>query len=120
MYEVRSPDPLDEWQSGTSGSVHWPAIEPVWEKVKEELEEVRTAPDPEARAGELGDLLFAVVNLARWYKTDAETALRTTSIRFKKRFSYIEHRGREMGKALSELSFSEMDHLWEEAKLQER
>jgi tetrapyrrole methylase family protein / MazG family protein len=94
----------------------WPTIEPVWDKVMEELEEVRTAPDPDARAGELGDLLFAVVNLARWYKVDAETTLRLTNTRFRSRFSHIEKRARELGKTLPEMSLAEMDALWEEAK----
>jgi tetrapyrrole methylase family protein/MazG family protein len=94
----------------------WPTIEPVWDKVLEELEEVRSAPDPDARAGELGDLLFAVVNLARWYKVDAETVLRLTNTRFRSRFSYIERRAREIGKNLPEMTLAEMDKLWEEAK----
>jgi tetrapyrrole methylase family protein/MazG family protein len=94
----------------------WPTIDPVWDKVMEELEEVRTAPDPAARADELGDLLFAVVNLVRWYKADAETVLRLTNARFRSRFSHIEKRSREMGKNLSEMTLSEMDKLWEEAK----
>ena len=94
----------------------WPEISPVWDKVAEELEEVRTAPDSQAQAGELGDLLFAVVNLARWYKVDAETALRETNTRFRKRFSHIEKRAREQGKDVTKMTLPEMDALWEEAK----
>ncbi len=94
----------------------WPTIGPVWDKVMEELEEVRTAPDPAARAGELGDLLFAVVNLARWYHADAETILRLTNARFRSRFSHIEKRAGELGRNLSEMTLAEMDSLWDEAK----
>jgi tetrapyrrole methylase family protein / MazG family protein len=94
----------------------WDSIEPVWGKLMEELEEVRQAGTPETRSAELGDLLFAMVNLVRWYKADAETLLRATSQRFRTRFSYVEKRAREQGVILSEMSLAEMDSLWEEAK----
>lgn len=94
----------------------WKELAPVLAKVQEELEEVRTAPDDASRAKELGDLLFAVVNVVRWYKVDAETALRETTFRFRRRFSHIEKRAREQNRAVSDLSFEEMDNLWEEAK----
>ncbi|MDT8897697.1 nucleoside triphosphate pyrophosphohydrolase [Thermanaerothrix sp. 4228-RoL] len=98
----------------------WPEIAPVWEKVREELQEVLTAPDERAREKELGDLLFAVVNLARWYKVDAESALRATNQRFRQRFAHIEQRAREMGRVLGEMTLAEMDALWEEAKHNEK
>lgn len=98
----------------------WPEIAPVWEKVREELQEVLTAPDERAREKELGDLLFAVVNLARWYKVDAESALRATNQRFRQRFAHIEQRAREMGRVLGEMTLAEMDALWEEAKHKEK
>jgi tetrapyrrole methylase family protein/MazG family protein len=98
----------------------WPEIAPVWEKVREELQEVLTAPDEHAREKELGDLLFAVVNLARWYKVDAESALRATNQRFRQRFAHIEQRAREMGRVLGEMTLAEMDALWEEAKHNEK
>jgi tetrapyrrole methylase family protein/MazG family protein len=94
----------------------WDSIDPVWGKVMEELDEVRQASTPAERSAELGDLLFAVVNLARWYKADSETLLRATSQRFRTRFSYIEKRAREQGTAVSEMNLAEMDRLWEEAK----
>ncbi|HEY9086771.1 MAG TPA: nucleoside triphosphate pyrophosphohydrolase [Anaerolineaceae bacterium] len=94
----------------------WSEIGPVRAKIFEELEEVETAPDEQARAGELGDLLFAVVNLVRWYKVDAETALRETSNRFRRRFEYIERTARSQGRALNEMTLAEMDVLWEQAK----
>lgn len=94
----------------------WSEIGPVRAKILEELEEVETAPDAAARAGELGDLLFAVVNLVRWYKVDAETALRETSNRFRRRFAYIERSAKSQGRVLSEMTLAEMDVLWEQAK----
>jgi tetrapyrrole methylase family protein/MazG family protein len=97
----------------------WPEVAPVWEKVREELEEVRMAEGDDEREKELGDLLFAVVNLARWYKVDAESALRATNLRFRQRFAYIEKRAREQKRSLDQMSLAEMDELWEEAKGQE-
>ena len=97
----------------------WDTIDPVWDKVREELEEVVQAGNAEERASELGDLLFAVVNLARWYQVDSESALTATNRRFRNRFSYIEKRAREKGTPLSELSLAEMDVWWEEAKKKE-
>ncbi len=94
----------------------WPTIDPVWAKVAEEIGEVREAKDPEARADELGDLLFAVVNLVRWHRVDSETVLRSSSQRFRTRFSYLEKRARQSGASLSEMSLAEMDRWWEEAK----
>jgi len=94
----------------------WQEISPVVEKILEELEEVKNAADEEERTKELGDLLFAVVNLIRWYKTDAETALRLTNQKFRQRFAYIEAEAKRTGKALSEMTLAEMDALWEAAK----
>ncbi len=94
----------------------WPEITPVWDKVMEELEEVRTAPDEPSRASELGDLLFAVVNLARWYKADSETILRETNNRFRDRFGFIEQHARDAGRNLADMTLAEMDQLWEQAK----
>ncbi len=93
----------------------WETIDPVVAKVREELEEVLSAPE-EKREGELGDLLFAVVNLARWYKVDPENALRQTNRRFRQRFAHIEKRAREAGRSLIEMTLAEMDAWWDEAK----
>ncbi len=65
----------------------WPDIQGVLDKMKEELEEVHAAEDEAHRSMEVGDLIFAVVNLARWYKVDAESALREANARFRKRFA---------------------------------
>ena len=94
----------------------WDNIEPVRQKVLEELGEIADAPDAEHRAMEVGDLLFAVVNLARWYHVDAETVLRETSQRFRRRFQYIEQQARKSGRALNTMTLAEMDLWWEEAK----
>ena len=97
----------------------WPSIEGVWAKVKEELKELVEAlahSDPEKMQEELGDLLFAVVNLGRFINIDAETALSRTIDKFIRRFNYIEKRGAEEGKDLLQMSLQEMDRWWEEAK----
>ena len=94
----------------------WPEIKGVLDKVNEEFEEVRSAPTPEERAKEIGDLLFALVNLARWYEIDAESALREANARFRYRFSHIEQAARDEGRALSDLSLEEMESHWQAAK----
>ena len=94
----------------------WPEIGPVLDKVMEELEEVKTAPNEQERAKELGDLLFAIVNLIRWHKVDAESALRQTNLKFRKRFAYIEEQAQKAGKDLQKMTLAEMDAFWEEAK----
>lgn len=98
----------------------WNEIAPVIEKVREELEEVLAAKDEPHRENELGDLLFAVVNLVRWYNVDAESALRKTNRRFAKRFAHIEKRANETGCSLHELTLQEMDVFWDEAKKLEK
>jgi tetrapyrrole methylase family protein/MazG family protein len=94
----------------------WSEIGPVWEKVNEELEEVRSARTAEELEKELGDLLFAVVNLARWNKVDAESALRGTNNRFRRRFKHIEKRTRQQERDLTSMTLDEMDVFWDEAK----
>ncbi len=94
----------------------WPGIEGVIDKVHEELDEVLAAESEEEREKEIGDLAFAVVNLARWLKVDPESALRGTNLKFKKRFAHIEKTARDKGISLGDLGFEEMDRLWEEAK----
>jgi len=97
----------------------WPDAEQVLSKLNEELEELRQASDAKSRAMELGDLLFSLVNLARWYEIDPESALRETNQRFAHRFAAIERRAAEVGRPLEEMSLAEMDALWEEAKSHE-
>lgn len=95
----------------------WHTIEPVIAKIHEELGELRDAQTDEERQAEAGDVLFAVVNLVRWLKVDPEIALRETNLRFRKRFAYIETKAAEQGKSVDQLSFEEMDQLWEAAKV---
>ena len=94
----------------------WKTIEPVVDKIHEELAELKAADSPEEREKEGGDVLFAMVNLLRWLDVDPETALRGTNQRFMKRFSHIEDYARAHNKSLSDLSFEQMDALWDEAK----
>jgi tetrapyrrole methylase family protein/MazG family protein len=95
----------------------WPDVEGVVAKIAEEVTELREAQGVEEREKELGDLLFSVVNLARWLDVDAESALRGACERFIQRFSGMEDLCRERGLDLSELSLAEQDELWEEVKV---
>ncbi|MEW6094700.1 MAG: nucleoside triphosphate pyrophosphohydrolase [Chloroflexota bacterium] len=94
----------------------WPEIGGVLDKIAEEIREVRAATDDAELTAELGDLFFALVNLARWKKVDAESALRGTNLRFKKRFAYVEKGALKQGRKLSEMTIDEMEALWQEAK----
>lgn len=94
----------------------WPEIEGVLDKVKEEIDEVQQATSPDELSSELGDLFFALVNLARWKQIDAEAALREASIKFKRRFIYIEKQAQELGRAMKDMSLQELDNLWNDAK----
>ena len=94
----------------------WPDISGVIDKVNEELGEFREAPDQESQASEFGDLLFALVNYARWRDIDAESALREANARFAHRFSAMERLARERGTQLEQLSLDEQEALWQEVK----
>ena len=94
----------------------WPEIEGVLDKVKEEIEEIKAAETDFELASEIGDLLFALVNVARWKHVDAESALRGTNMKFKKRFAYVEQGAKNQGRNLSSLSLDEMESLWQETK----
>ena len=96
----------------------WKDVSGVLDKITEEIQEVREVTNEQELIAELGDLFFALVNLARWKKVDAESALRGTSLRFKKRFSYVEQGAKKQGRKLSEMSIDEMEALWQEAKRQ--
>jgi tetrapyrrole methylase family protein/MazG family protein len=97
----------------------WKEVGPVWDKVDEEMQEVKDAKTDQEIQEELGDLLFAVVNLVRWYKVDAESALRGTNLKFKRRFGYIEKKAIQQGRQLTDMTLPEMDVWWEEAKKEE-
>jgi tetrapyrrole methylase family protein/MazG family protein len=94
----------------------WPAIDGVMAKVFEELDETLSAPDEASLVSEIGDLLFSVVNFARWRGVDPEAALRRANARFRRRFAHLEASSRSSGKPLSEMQLDEMDALWESAK----
>ncbi len=94
----------------------WPDIEGVMAKVAEEVRELRGAADNREGERELGDLLFSIVNLARWLEIDAESALRAANARFARRFVHMEHLCRARGQRLADLPLAEQDKLWEEVK----
>jgi tetrapyrrole methylase family protein / MazG family protein len=101
----------------------WPSAEPVWQKVEEELAELKAACSSgnQKRIGEeFGDLLFSLVNLSRFLNVQAEEALLEAIDRFSTRFAYIETKLRESGQTPASSSLSQMDALWEEAKALEQ
>jgi MazG family protein len=97
----------------------WEKHDQVWDKVEEELEELKTEIanyDQEKMENEFGDLFFSIINAARLYGVDPETALEKTNKKFAKRFSYLESNTLKVGKKLKEMSLDEMNEIWEEAK----
>ncbi|MBK4995629.1 nucleoside triphosphate pyrophosphohydrolase [Pseudomonas sp. S37] len=101
----------------------WPAALPVLDKVREELDEVLQAMadgDADALEDEVGDLLFAAVNLARHLKQDPEHALRRANRKFERRFRFIEQALRDSGRPIEDCNLDELDALWGEAKRQEK
>ena len=95
----------------------WPALEGVVAKLQEEVDEVLGAESPAQRAAEMGDVLFAAVNLARWFGVDAESALREANARFVRRFQLLETLGREREIDLAQADLDMLEQLWQEAKL---
>lgn len=93
----------------------WEKEEDVYAKIEEELLELREA-SAEERAGELGDLLFAVVNLSRFLKVDPEEAIARTNRKFVTRFSFIEEQLQVQGKSVEQSNLEEMEYLWQKAK----
>ena len=107
----------------------WEEPNQVWEKVEEEMQEFKAefnrdgesadndAPiDMQRAEGEFGDLLFSLVNYARFIDLNPETALERTNKKFIKRFQYLESKSSELGKPLADMSLAEMDVFWNEAK----
>jgi len=97
----------------------WPTIDGVLEKIQEEAREVaeaRVEGSREAVEHELGDLLFTVVNLARFLKVDPEQALRKSSGRFRQRFGYVERAVAESGKSFAETPLEELEEFWQAGK----
>ena len=103
----------------------WPDVASVLEKLDEEVEELKQAvgdeqPTHKEIAGEVGDLLFVAVNVARLLGIDPESALKSSNRKFRRRFRYIEDRLREQGRKPADSDHVEMDALWDEAKLEEK
>jgi uncharacterized protein YabN with tetrapyrrole methylase and pyrophosphatase domain len=125
----------------------WPNVEGLFDKLAEETEELRRnledypepGPQPATTAGvagargmsvpaelrarledEVGDLLFVLVNVARYLALDPESALRKTNRKFRRRFEYLESRLREQGRKPNDASLDEMEMLWQESKQQEK
>ena len=101
----------------------WKEKEDVWDKVQEELEELKVElakGDKENSTQELGDFIFSVINAARLYKLNPDNALEKTNQKFIRRFNYVEDHSLKKGKNLKDMSLEEMDKLWNEAKLQEK
>ncbi len=97
----------------------WPNIEQVWEKVEEEIRELKqaAASGDRLRTGEeVGDLLFTIVNIARFLEVESEEVLARTVDRFMRRFQHIEAKLKEANKSFDQSSLEEMDRFWEEAK----
>lgn len=112
-------------EKASSVGFDWPDVQGVIAKIEEELGEVKDAmKEREGREDELrhevGDLLFAVANLARYLRVDPERELRATVSRFRRRFLHIEEKLAERGKTPSDSTLEEMDALWNEAKRRER
>jgi MazG family protein len=101
----------------------WTRPEEVFNKVDEELGELKLAVKAASEENireEIGDLLFVIVNVARHLDVNSETALNETSDKFERRFRHIEQELKSRGKSLEDASLTEMDELWDEAKLLER
>jgi len=110
-------DRIQEKASGVG--FDWEKREQVWEKVKEEVVELQheiDKADKDKMEAEFGDLFFAMVNAARLYGIDPESALERTNLKFISRFNYLESQTLKKGIDLKQMSLAEMDEIWEEAK----
>ncbi len=97
----------------------WPVPEPILDKAEEEIAELRSAISANDQTNieeEIGDLLFVIVNLARHFDIEPETALKRTNRKFRERFKFVEHGLAKSGLALEDCELSQMDDLWNEAK----
>jgi len=97
----------------------WEAPEQVWDKVQEELQELQeevAAGDQDKMEAEFGDVLFSMINYARFLNINPEDALERTNKKFIKRFQYLESKANQLGKPLMDMTLAEMDVFWEEAK----
>ncbi len=109
-------------EKAAAAGFDWQKKEEVWDKVKEEIAEVETemaSGDKERLEGEVGDLLFALVNASRLYGIDPENALERTNKKFIRRFNHIEKRVAEKDRMMSEIPLEELEEYWQEAKKEE-
>lgn len=108
-------------RKAVAAGFEWESLEGVWDKVHEELDELRACePGSPQAAEEIGDLLFTIVNLARKQGIDAETALRSTCDKFRGRWSHMEAAAADEGRDIGEYSLGELEALWQRAKERER
>lgn len=110
-------------QKAAAAGFDWERREDVWAKVKEETAELEReigAMDSERMEEEIGDLIFALINMSRLYGVDPENALERTNRKFMRRFGHIEDCAEERGMELTDMSASEMEECWQEAKEQEQ
>jgi len=125
---TRLPAVMEAFQMTTKVSrvdFDWPDVASVLEKLDEEVEELKQAvaseqPSHQEIAGEVGDLLFVAVNVARLLGIDPESALKSSNRKFRRRFRYIEDRLREQGRKPADSDHIEMDTLWDQAKAKEK
>lgn len=108
-------------RKAVSAGFEWETLDGVWDKVHEELDELRaTEPGSVEAAEEIGDVLFTVVNLARKQGIDAETALRATCEKFRSRWSAMEEMSASEGRSIEDLALDEQESLWQRAKRTEK
>ena len=106
-------------EKASSVGFDWDASEPIWKKIDEEIDELKVAHqknDINNIKEEIGDVLFSVVNLARFLNVDAESSLRKTIVKFESRFKKIEKHFEKLNINLKDVSLEEMDEIWEKAK----
>lgn len=97
----------------------WGESKDAWSRVTDEARQLSLSQDPDQKSQAAGNLLFAVAGLARLAEVDAESALRKTILRFRRRFEYLEKQASDLGRPVNELKPEEIDRLWQESKLHE-
>ncbi len=106
-------------QKASYAGFDWDEVEQVWDKIHEEIQELKEAQSNSAKehiSEEIGDVLFSVVNLARFLDIPAEDALRKTNQKFTERFAQVEAELKKRGKTVEDSSLEEMDEIWNEVK----
>ncbi len=103
-------------RKAVAAGFEWESVDGVWDKVHEEVGEFRAATTPQERELEFGDILFALVNVARWEGVDAEGALRAVNEKFRRRWSFMEGAAWARGLEIDELTTDEQEELWRQAK----